>query len=60
MAGAGASGTAALAFGGNLHHAGPNAAADETENFNATSWTEVADLIQATSFPGGIGTNTAA
>ena len=60
LAGAGASGTASLAFGGNLHHGGPNAAADETENFNGTSWTEVADLNQARSFPGGIGTNTAA
>ena len=58
LAGAGASGTASLAFGGNLHHGGPNAAADETENFNGTSWTEVADLNQARSFPGGTGTNT--
>ena len=60
LAGAGASGTAALAFGGNLASPSPNAAADVTENFDGTNWTEVADLNQARSFPFGTGTNTAA
>ena len=60
LAGAGASNTAALAFGGNEIHSGPNAAADNTESFNGTSWTELADLNQARSFTVGCGTNTAA
>jgi hypothetical protein len=42
-----------------LHAPTPNAAANETESWNGTSWTELAtDLNQARSFLGGTGINT--
>ena len=58
MAGAGASGTAALAFGGNLAAPSPNAASNSTETWNGSNWTAVNNLNQARSFLTGTGTNT--
>ena len=57
LSGAGASNTAALAFGGVIP---PNAAGATTELWNNTSWTEVNDLTTARRSTNGTGTSTAA
>ena len=56
MGGAGEDNEAALAFGGY----DPGAQAGETENWNGTSWTEVADLNQQGHYISGTGSSTAA
>ena len=45
--------TAALAYGGST----PSSTRDETESYNGTSWTEVADLATAVYFNSGAGTS---
>ena len=47
----------AMIFGGN--YPGPGYA-DQTEQYDGTSWTEVNDLVRGRSLVGGLGTNTAA
>ena len=57
LAGAGASNTISLAFGGNKN---PNTVTGETESYDGTNWTEVADLNTARQNSFGSGTYTSA
>ena len=59
MAGAGASSSSALGFGGFLGPP-PNTMLDLTEKYNGTSWTEVNDMNNARRSMGGAGTQTSA
>ena len=53
--------TACMIFGGDAPPGtSPPGYLDETEQYNGTAWTEVADLVRGRSQVGGLGTNTAA
>ena len=53
--------TACMIFGGDAPPGtSPPGYLDETEQYDGTSWSEVADLLKGRSLPGGLGTNTAA
>jgi len=61
--GAGASNTSAIAFGGGVPYPSappPTVPSAQTEEWNGTNWTEVADLSQARAYIAGSGTKTAA
>ena len=57
MRGSGKTYTAALGFGGITN---PSTFKTETESYNGTSWTEVADMNTGRAYAGGDGTQTSA